>query len=561
MLGSLFVVFTNIFKVMGPRIVKNAIDLLETDFELSTIYRYAALIVGVSVAQGIFLFLMRKYLIVASREIEYDLRNDIFWKLEQLSSTFYNKMPTGDIMSRATNDMNAVRAVLGPGIAYSINTIVAFLFVLPMMIYINPMLTLLALAPFPLMAFMVNRFGKAINIRFEKIQTQLAKISTFIQENFSGNTVVRSFVRQYNQMDRFYDLNDDYMEKNLSFARVQAAFHPSLMGIIGLGTLLVLLGGGKLVIDNVISIGDFTAFMLYLGILIWPSIALGWVIGLFQQGAASMKRIRAILDSEPDIDDAEASGEELKPGSKIEIRELTFSYDEKPVLQNINLVIPANTTLGILGPTGSGKSTLVKLLPHLYPLEAGKLLFAGRDIHEFSLNALRKSIGFVTQETFLFSDSIHNNIAFSTPGASREEVVEAAKISGIHEDIIQFPKGYDSLLGERGLNLSGGQKQRAAIARAILGKPGILILDDAFSALDTITEEHILNNLKKILPDITVLLISHRISTLQNADRTIVLDDGQIVQEGTHEELCAAPGIYAKIFQKQLLEREIESVE
>ena len=560
-LGSFFVILTNIFKVINPRIVKRAIDALETNFELSQIYQYAIMIVVISVLQGIFLFLMRKTIIVASREIEFDLRNDLLWKLEQLTSTFYNKMPTGDIMSRCTNDMNAVRSVLGPGIAYSINTIIAFLFVLPMMIYISPLLTFLALIPFPVMAIMVNRFGKAINVRYEKIQAQLAKISTFTQENFSGNTVIRSFVRQYDQMDRFYDLNEDYMQKNLSFARIQAAFHPSLMAIIGLGTLLVLIGGGKLVIEDVISIGDFTAFMLYLGILIWPSIALGWVIGLFQQGAASMKRIREILDSQPDIIDGEIAQIQQSIRGEIEFRNLTFAYDDTPVLHNVNLKIEPKTSLGILGPTGSGKTTLVRLIPHFFPLQPGTLYIDGKDINDYQLNYLRESIGFVTQEAFLFSDSIHNNIAFARPDATREEVETAAKISGIHDDILQLPEGYDSVLGERGINLSGGQKQRTAIARAILRQPRILILDDAFSALDTITEERILGNLKDILPDITVILISHRISTLQNTDSIIVIDDGKIVQSGSHEELSMVDGLYSKIYHKQLLEKEIESVE
>ena len=554
-------VLTNIFKVINPRLVQNAIDNLQKAFEMPQVRDDALLIVLVALAQGFFLFLMRRTIIVASREIENDLRNDLFWKLEGLSSTFYNQMPTGDIMSRATNDMNAVRSVLGPGIAYSVNTIMAFLFVIPMMIHISPMLTGLALIPFPIMAVLVNRFGRAINKRYEKIQAQLAAISTFVQENLSGISVIKSFVREKQQIDKFRELNEDYVEKNLSFARVYAGFHPSLMLIIGIAVLLVLLGGGRLVIDKTITIGEFTAFMLYLGMLVWPSIALGWVIGLYQQGAASMKRIRSILDAEPDIHDGPYLLLPSEVRGSIEYRNLNFSYDDTPVLQNVNLKIEPRQTLGILGQTGSGKTTLVKLIPHLFPLEPGQLLIDDQDINEYQLESLRKQIGYVTQETFLFSDTIHNNIAFARPDATREEVIRAAQIASIHQEIEEFPEGYDSYLGERGLNLSGGQKQRVSIARAVLANPKILILDDAFSALDTYTEENILNNLKNIFPDKTVILISHRISTLQNSDNIIVLADGRITEQGTHSELVQLDGLYAHIHQKQLLELEIESVE
>jgi len=505
---------------------------------------------------------MRRTIIVASREIEYDLRNDLFWKLEQQPPAFYNRMPTGDIMSRTTNDINAVRSVLGPGIAYSINTIVAFLFVLPMMFIISSQLTFLALIPFPMMAILVNKFGKAINKRYEKIQAQLARISTFVQENLSGISVIKSFVREEDQKERFRELNQDYVKKNLSFARVYAAFHPSLMFIIGVATLLVLVGGGKLIIDNKISIGEFIAFMLYLGILIWPSIALGWVIGLYQQGAASMKRIRQILDADPDICSGPYILQPERVRGEIEFRNLSFGYDfNKIVLKNINLHVSPHQTLGILGPTGSGKTTLVRLIPHLYQLDDGMLYIDGKDINEYDIKSLRQAIGFVAQDTFLFSDTIHNNITFGKHSATREEVIQAAKIASVHDEIMEFPEDYDSLLGERGINLSGGQKQRVSIARAILKNPKILILDDAFSALDTFTEENILNNLKKVFPDKTVILISHRISTLQNADKIAVMDDGEIIEYGTHQQLIAENGLYARIYEKQLLEEEIESVQ
>jgi ATP-binding cassette subfamily B protein len=436
----------------------------------------------------------------------------------------------------------------------------AFLFVIPMMIYISPMLTGLALIPFPIMAILVNRFGKAINKRYEKIQAQLAAISTFVQENLSGVAIIRAFAREKHQMEEFYKLNDDYLHKNLSFARVFAAFHPSLMLIIGFAVLLVLLGGGKLVIDQTISIGELTAFMLYLGMLVWPSIALGWVIGLFQQGTASMKRIRNILDAVPDIKDGEVLLSPTDVQGKIEFRKLNFNYEETPVLEDIDLMIEPKTTVGILGQTGTGKTTLVRLIPHLYPIEPGRLFIDDRDINEYQLSSLRQQIGYVTQETFLFSDTIYNNIAFARPDATQKAVIQAAEMAAIHEEILEFPDGYESYLGERGINLSGGQKQRVSIARAILADPKILILDDAFSALDTYTEEMILQNLKNLFPDKTVILISHRISTLQNTDHIIVLDEGRIAEEGKHQDLLQLDGLYAHIYQKQLLELEIESV-
>jgi ATP-binding cassette subfamily B multidrug efflux pump len=560
-LGIIFVLLTNIFKVINPRLVQSAIDSLQHSLPLYHARNDALLIVAVSFAQGVFLFLMRRTIIVASREIENDLRNDIFWKLESLSAGFYNQHPTGDIMSRTTNDMNAVRSVLGPGIAYSVNTIAAFLFVIPMMLIISPTLTGLALIPFPVMAVLVNRFGRAINRRYEKIQAQLGTISTFVQENLSGMSIIQAFVREKHQVKRFQDLNEDYMQKNLGFARVYAAFHPSLMFIIGLAVLLVLLGGGKLVIDKTITIGELTAFMLYLGMLVWPSIALGWVIGLYQQGTASMKRIRLILDAQPDVHDGPFLLLPDKVRGRIEFRDLTFAYEEMPVLKNISFIIEPQTTVGLLGKTGSGKTTLVRLIPHLYPLEKGVLFIDDLDINEYQLQSLRNQIGYVTQDTFLFSDTIHNNIAFARHDASREEVIRAAQIAAIDQEIGEFPDGYDSFLGERGINISGGQKQRVSIARAILANPRILILDDAFSALDTYTEEAILKNLKTIFPDKTVILISHRISTLQNADHIMVLQEGRISQQGTHAGLISQEGLYAQVHRKQLLEMEIESVQ
>ncbi len=561
-LGAVCVILTNLFRVIGPRIVQHAIDLLKTPFPLSRIGTDVLLLLAAAVAQGVFLFLMRRTIIVASRRIEFDIRNDFFRKLEDLSLPFYQRFSTGDIMSRATNDLNAVRSMLGPGIAYFVNTVFAFILVIPMMLLISPGLTGLALIPFPAMAILVNRFGRAIRRRFEKIQAHLAEITTFVQENFSGIFIIKSFAQEKNREASFRELNEEYVRKNLRYARVQAAFHPTMILMTGFSVLIILLGGGRLVIHGVISIGEFTAFMLYMGMLVWPAIALGWVIGLFQQGMASLKRMREVLEMPPEVTDGPLQVRKDQFRGEIRFHHLTFGYQpDRPVLQNVSLYVPARSMLGIIGPTGSGKSTLIRLIPGLYPLPEGMLYLDGRDINQYNLKALRQCMGFVTQEAFLFSDTIRNNIAFAWLDAPQKEVEKVAKIAAIHQEIVEFPQGYDSMIGERGINLSGGQKQRIALARALLLRPRILVLDDAFSALDTYTEEKILSNLREIFPDMTVIIISHRVSTLQNADQIVVLEDGRITEMGAHSQLLRRKGWYYRVHLRQLLEKEIESVE
>ncbi|MEL6820601.1 MAG: ABC transporter ATP-binding protein [Calditrichota bacterium] len=558
--GVVFLLCTNFFRISNPRVVQYAIDYLKSEFSINTLALLAGLIILIAIFEGIFLFLMRKSMIVASREIENDIRNDFFEKLLTLPPSFYQKMPTGDVMSRATNDLNAVRSVLGPGIAYSTNTSLAFLFVIPMMLLISPRLTMFALLPFPIIIILVNRFGKAIYTRFARIQDQLSVLSTRAQENLGGSTIIKWFAREDFEIEQFRKDNHEYMTRNIDYAKVDAAFRPSLMLTIGCSTAMILLVGGQLIINGTISIGEFAAFLLYMNILVFPSIALGWVIGLFQQGSAALKRMRVVLEAESDIRITSPENPDSITGH-IRFKDLNFSYEEQEVLKSVNLEIKPRTTLGIIGHTGSGKSTLIKLIPHFYKLPEKQLFIDGIDINHLPLKTLRNEIGYVPQETFLFSDTIHHNIAYGRADATREEVEKAARLAHIHDEISNFPDGYDAVLGEKGLNLSGGQKQRVSIARALLRDPHILILDDAFSALDTFTEEQILQNLRSYMPDRTVILVSHRVSTLQNCDRIIVMEDGTISQQGTHGELIALPGLYATIHQKQLLEEELASAE
>jgi len=523
---------------------------------------YSLLLVAIAFSKGIFQFLTRWKLIGISREIEFDLRNDLFCHLEGLSYSYYQRTRTGDIMARATNDLNAVRMLLGPAIMYSANTIVFTAAALVFMWHISPRLTTWAFLPLPLVSVIVQYFGRRIHERFERIQAMFSDISARAQENFSGARVLRAYVQERAEIKAFEAANQEYIRRSLLLVRLMGMLWPTLELLLGLAVVLVLWLGGREVLLGRMTVGDFVAFNTYMVQLTWPIIALGWVLNIFQRGTASMGRINEIFAEKAEITDdlvPQIAGAGPIRG-EIEFRNLDFSYNGVPVLRNVNLQIPAGTSLAVVGPTGSGKSTLVNLIPRIYDAAPGAVLLDGRPIREFSLNELRGSIGFVPQETFLFSDTLRENVALGTENASDDQIRQAAEAANIAGDIEEFPEKYSTMVGERGITLSGGQKQRTAIARAILRDPRILILDDALSSVDTHTEEKILTHLREVMRERTTIFISHRVSTVRNADRIAVLHEGNVVELGTHEELIARNGYYTDLYNKQLLEEELAEV-
>ena len=569
--GGLTVFFNNGIWVLFPQVIRRAIDDLNRGATRQKFLTYALLLLAIAGTKGIFQFLTRWLMIGVSREIEFDLRNDLFRRLETLSYAFYQRTRTGDIMARATNDLNAVRMLLGPAIMYTANTVVFTAFALVFMMKISPKLTLCAFAPLPLASIIIQYFGKRIHERFEKIQAQFSDISARAQENFSGARLIRAYVQEQPEIEVFEKSNQEYVARSLPLARLMGMLWPALEMMLGFAMVIVLWLGGRETLLQRISPGNFVAFMMYLMMLTWPVIALGWVINIFQRGTASLGRIHELLVAKPDIAD-DAVAPELAQARTVrgdlEFRDLTFSYNGVPVLKDINLTIPAGTSLAIVGPTGSGKTTIVSLIPRIFDVllednklrSAGDLLLDGRPLREYPLAVLRRNIGFVPQETFLFSDTIRENIAFGVEGASDGQVLSAAEAASIAADIGGFPEQYRTVVGERGITLSGGQKQRTAIARAILRDPRILILDDALASVDTYTEEKILNHLREVMAGRTTIFISHRVSTVRNADRIAVLHEGRIVELGTHDELLARNGYYTDLYNKQLLEEELEQV-
>lgn len=571
--GLIVICLSAIFTNFIPFVVSKAIDSIKNSGEYHSLLNYALLTLGFAAASGFFLYLTRQTVIIVSREIENDLRNDFFEHILDQDQQYFHFHPTGEIMALATNDISAVRNFIGPGIMYTSETIVNFIMAISLMLSMNVGLTLIAVIPIPLISYVVYRIGKAVNYKFEKVQKQFSDLTTKAQENLSGIKVVKAYTREKGETESFRLMSLDYMKKNLELAKVQAFSFPLMFSMIGISVVTVLYVGGNKIINGQLTIGELTAFIIYLGLLTWPIISLGWVVNLTQRADASMKRLALIFDNKPIITDVTVGTHAADNGNgikelvneitgSIEFRDLNFRYHENfpYVLKNVNLKIRAGETIGIIGHTGSGKSTLVNLIPRLFEAGEGKILFDGRDIKDIPLRVLRTSIGYVPQETFLFSDSIEHNISYGLKDADKDRIIWASKISQIYKDIDSFPNRFDTVLGERGINLSGGQKQRASIARAIFTDPKILILDDAFSAVDTYTEEEILSGLKDVMKNRTTILISHRVSTLKNSDRIVVLKEGSVAEIGTHESLIQQEGIYADIYFKQLLEEELKEL-
>jgi ATP-binding cassette subfamily B multidrug efflux pump len=592
--GGLCVLFNNGVWILFPQVLRRAVNDLHSGVTRQKLLTYSLLILGIALIKGIFQFLTRWVVIGISRDIEFDLRNDLFAHLERLSYSYYQRNRTGDIMARATNDLNAVRMLLGPAIMYSANTIVFTAGALGFMLAISPKLTLYAFLPLPVASIVIQYFGRRIHERFERIQAMFSDISARAQENFSGARVIRAYVQEQAEIAAFENANQEYIRRSLGLVRLMGMLWPTLELMLGAAVVIVLWLGGREVLLGKISVGDFVAFNTYMVQLTWPVIALGWVINIFQRGTASLVRINEIISQQPEIVDEIPIGpsgdrvigpSENQPiatrdfalqspdhpitrspdfSGAIEFRNLNFAYNGTSVLKDINLRIPAGSSLAIVGPTGSGKTTLVNLIPRIYDAEPGAVLIDGRPIRQFPLDSLRRHIGFVPQETFLFSDTIRENIAFGIAHedgeAKLDDIKAAAEAANIAQDIESFPEGYNTTVGERGITLSGGQKQRTAIARALLRSPRILILDDALSSVDTHTEDKILNHLREIMRGRTTIFISHRVSTVRNADCIAVLHHGRIVELGTHDQLIARNGYYTDLYNKQLLEEELAEV-
>jgi ATP-binding cassette, subfamily B, multidrug efflux pump len=593
------VVLSTAIQLLSPWVLKHAIDDLTTGVTRGTLSFYAAALIGLACAGGVFRYLMRLILIGASRDVEYDVRNAFFAKLQQMSLGYYQRHRTGDLMSRATNDLNAVRMMIGPAVMYTSSTVLVFVVAILLMLSIDPRLTIMALLPLPLVSLSVRYFGNAIHTRFEAIQEQLSHLSAVVQEALAGVRVVRAYSQEAFEMARFRTANEEYVRRNRVLIALQGLFYPSMTFFLGLGALVVLWLGSRAVIEGRITVGGFVAFNAYLVMLSWPMIAFGWVTNILQRGLASWKRMLEVLDAEPDITDAHVTdaGRRAPLAGAIEIRRLTYSYPgtDRPVLADVSLRVEAGRSLAIVGATGAGKSTLISFLARLHDPPPGTVFLDGIDVREIPLARLRAAFGFVPQEPFLFSESIAANVAFGAIRADRLEtgdgdsrlvaaarkghedlrafggppragsddegggraIRQAAGIARLDKDVADFPQGYDTLVGERGITLSGGQKQRTALARALVRNPRILVLDDALSAVDTYTEEEILARLRGYMTARTTIIVSHRVSTVRHADTIVVLAEGRLAEQGTHEALVRRGGLYAQLHRRQQLQEEL----
>ena len=562
--GLACLVATGTLAMIIPYLLKRAVDGIAHGAPVSAVTVLVVTIITIALVQGVVRTFSRFLIFNVGRDVEFDLRNDLFAHLERLPLSYYQERQTGDLMSRLVNDITAVRMLLGVGFLNVVNTPIYYLYAVPIMASLDWRLTIAALVPYPIVLVIIKRTSRQLMERTLKVQEGLAAMSSKVQENLSGMHVVQAYVREQAEVASFAKLNAEFSAQNMHLARVRGVMMPVMRAASTLGTLVVLWYGGSRVIAGVLSLGDLVAFIGYLHLLAWPTMALGWMLSIVQRGRAALKRLEEIFAIEPAIDDRAAAANGVALRGEIGFHHVDFAYrtagNGHTVLSDVDFTLPAGSTLAIVGRTGAGKSTLVDLIPRLYDVTAGAITIDGRDVREIPLAVLRRSIGFVPQDPFLFSRSVRDNIRFAEPGADDELVKRAAAIAGLERDIADFPRGYETVVGERGITLSGGQKQRVTLARALIVDPTILILDDALSSVDSETERRILSSLAGVMRDRTSILIAHRISTVMNADLIVVVDDGRIVEMGDHASLLERGGWYAELFQRQRLAEELEAL-